>query len=98
MRDDARAIDDARVLTYVNPFLMRSRGNKGALYREAKAKGYMVTRQKSGKVYLLGTEPGVGYGLLDLTNPAAAAWFASTSSTTPIASSRATSRTTAVAG
>lgn len=75
MRDDARAIDDARVLTYVNPFLMRSRGNKGALYREAKAKGYMVTRQKSGKVYLLGTEPGVGYGLLDLTNPAAAAWI-----------------------
>ena len=75
MRDDARAIDDARVLTYVNPFLMRSRGAKGALYREAKAKGYMVTRQKSGKVYLLGTEPGVGYGLLDLTNPAAAAWI-----------------------
>ena len=75
MRDDARAIDDARVLTYVNPFLMRSRGNNGALYREAKATGYMVTRQKSGKVYLLGTEPGVGYGLLDLTNPAAAAWI-----------------------
>ena len=75
MRDDARARDDARVLTYVNPFLMRSRGAKGALYREAKAKGYMVTRQKSGKVYLLGTEPGVGYGLLDLTNPAAAAWI-----------------------
>ena len=75
LRDDAREKNDARILTYVNPFLMRSRGVKGALYREAKEKGYMVTRQRSGKVYLLGTEPGVGYGLLDLTNPAAAAWI-----------------------
>lgn len=75
LRDDVREKNDARILTYVNPFLMRSRGVKGALYREAKEKGYMVTRQKSGKVYLLGTEPGVGYGLLDLTNPAAAAWI-----------------------
>ena len=75
LRDDAREKNDARILTYVNPFLMRSRGVKGALYREAKEKGYMVTRQRSGKVYLLGTEPGVGYGLLDLTNPEAAAWI-----------------------
>ena len=75
LRDDVREKNDARILTYVNPFLMRSRGVKGALYRHAKEKGYMVTRQRSGKVYLLGTEPGVGYGLLDLTNPAAAAWI-----------------------
>ena len=75
LRDDARSKNGARMLTYVNPFLMRSRGAKGALYREAKAKGYMVARRDSGKVYLLGTEPGVGYGLLDLTNPAAARWI-----------------------
>ena len=75
LRAEARARHGARMLTYVNPFLMRSRGPKGALYREAKAKGYMVSRRDSGKTYLLGTEPGVGYGLLDLTNPEAARWI-----------------------
>ena len=50
LRDDARSKNGARMLTYVNPFLMRSRGAKGALYREAKAKGYMVARRDSGNI------------------------------------------------
>ena len=74
LRDEVRHRDGTRMLTYVNPFLMDARGAKGALYREAKEKGYMV-RTVSGSVYRLGTEPGVSYGLIDLTNPDAARWI-----------------------
>ena len=71
---EVRRRDGTRMLTYVNPFLMDARGAKGALYREAKENGYMV-RTVSGSVYRLGTEPGVSYGLIDLTNPDAARWI-----------------------
>ena len=74
LRDEVRRRDGTRMLTYVNPFLMDARGAKGALYREAKENGYMV-RTVSGSVYRLGTEPGVSYGLIDLTNPDAARWI-----------------------
>ena len=74
LRGEVRRRGGTRMLTYVNPFLMDARGAKGALYREAKEKGYMV-RTVSGSVYRLGTEPGVSYGLIDLTNPDAARWI-----------------------
>ena len=63
-----------RLLTYVNPFLMDAHGSKGRLYREAKEFGYMV-RTVQGGVYRLGSEPGVSFGLLDLTNPSAVSWI-----------------------
>ena len=34
-----------------------------------------MVRTVSGSVYRLGTEPGVSYGLIDLTNPDAARWI-----------------------
>lgn len=73
LRDEVR-VNGTRMLTYVNPFLMDARGSKGRLYREAKEHGYMVKTMKD-DVYRLGSEPGVSYGLLDLTNPAAAKWI-----------------------
>lgn len=73
LREEAAA-GGARLLTYVNPFLMDASGSKGRLYREAKERGYMV-RAVHGGVYRLGSEPGVSFGLLDLTNPDARDWI-----------------------
>jgi sulfoquinovosidase len=73
LREEA-AMNGTRLLTYTNPFLMDARGPKGRLYREAKEAGYMV-QTVAGGVYRLGHEPGVSFGLLDLTNPAAVRWI-----------------------
>ena len=62
------------LLTYVNTFLMDANSDKGLLYREAKEKNYMV-RDVKGEVYRLGSEPGVTFGLLDLSNPECVAWI-----------------------
>ena len=75
LREEVLATHGARMLTYVNPFLMKTRGAKGELYRVAEARGYMVKTVAGRAPYRLGTEPGVSYGLIDLTNPDARRWI-----------------------
>jgi alpha-glucosidase len=74
--------DGIRVLTYVNPMLVdireRDRGHASAALRrnffaEARQSGYLV-RTPSGEPYLL-RHADFSAGLVDLTNPAAHAWF-----------------------
>lgn len=73
LREDMKA-NGTHLLTYVNTFLMDATSSKGDFYRHAKANGYMV-RDIKGEVYRLGSEPGVTYGLLDLSNPACVKWI-----------------------
>lgn len=65
-------------MTYVNPFVINQDEVNGQpirnFYKEGEAKGFLVKNQR-GKTYVVQT---VGFptGLVDLTNPAARAWFA----------------------
>ena len=68
LREEMKA-KGTHLLTYVNTFLMDSNSDKGAFYSHAKENNYMV-RDIKGEVYRLGSEPGVTFGLLDLSNPA----------------------------
>ena len=63
-----------QLMTYINPFLMESVSEKGALYRHAEQNNYMV-RNVRDEVYKLGSEPGVTFGLLDLSNPGCVQWI-----------------------
>lgn len=66
-----------RVLTYVNPFVVPSDDKPGGvardLYAEAVAAGYLVRRPDGGPY--LQDQDGFLAALVDLTNPAAVAWF-----------------------
>ncbi|WP_158726491.1 alpha-glucosidase [Tomitella fengzijianii] len=66
-----------KVLTYVNAFLADPAGKPGGtarnLFAEANARGYLVGHP-SGGPYLL-DQGGFDAALVDLTNPAAVAWF-----------------------
>lgn len=64
-----------RVMTYVNPFLVDAseRGPGRDLFGEARDAGYLVQRA-DGSPYLI-VNTSFSAGLLDLTNPAARAWF-----------------------
>ena len=73
LREEMKA-KGTHLLTYVNTFLMDSNSDKGAFYRHAKENNYMV-RDIKGEVYRLGSEPGVTFGLLDLSNPACVRWI-----------------------
>ena len=73
LREEVKA-NGTHLLTYVNTFLMDSNTDKGLFYREAKANNYMV-RDVNGEVYKLGSEPGVTFGLLDLSNPECVEWI-----------------------
>ena len=68
--------DDVRVLLYTSPFLVDVSKKPGAqrnLFKEASEKGYLV-KDADGKVYLV-QNTDFSAGMLDLTNPAAVAWY-----------------------
>jgi len=68
-----------RVLTYVNPFLAPVDGRPGGrpgLFAEAASSGYFV-RRPDGSTYLTDQGDFVA-GLVDLSNPAARAWYLKT--------------------
>jgi len=74
---DLRAAD-IRVMIYASPFLADAAGKPGVtenLYQEALAAGYLVKNQ-AGEPYLV-QNTDFSAGMLDLTNPAAVAWFQS---------------------
>jgi alpha-glucosidase len=73
LRDEVRK-NGTHLMTYVNTFLMDSNSDKGLFYRMAKEKNYMV-RDVRGEAYRLGSEPGVTFGLLDLSNPECVQWI-----------------------
>ncbi|KAI9269247.1 glycosyl hydrolases family 31-domain-containing protein [Phascolomyces articulosus] len=58
-----------RVLSYVNPLLVRKQGAKRDLFGEATRNGYFVKTQK------MIQSGGLEAGLLDLSNPEAVIWF-----------------------
>jgi alpha-glucosidase len=60
-----------RYLGYINPFLYE----KGALFQEAKEKGYLI-KTKAGDLYITKTTT-FNVGLLDLTNPEVTQWIKS---------------------
>lgn len=60
-----------RFLAYVNPYL----ANDGTFYRHAEQMGYLALRQDSDVPYLVDFGE-FDCGVVDFTNPAAAAWFA----------------------
>lgn len=62
-----------RVLTYVNPMLVPRPGTPGDLYAAARARGYLVTHA-DGSPYLV-DEGDFRAAMVDLSNPAAVAWF-----------------------
>jgi len=63
-----------QLMTYMNPFLMDSASDKGVLYRHAQENNYLV-RNVRDEVYKLVSEPGVTFGLLDLSNPECVRWI-----------------------
>ncbi len=70
------AADDVRMMTYTNPFLVDVSNRpdiRRNLFAEAKEAGYLVKR-KNGEPYLV-VNTDFSAGLLDLSNPNAAAWM-----------------------
>ncbi|WP_139283154.1 alpha-glucosidase [Raineyella antarctica] len=69
---------DIRVLTYVNPFVVdpgeKPGGVRRNLYQEALARDFLVGHPGGGPYVL--DQDGFNASLVDLTNPAAYAWFA----------------------
>ncbi len=75
LRDELRQ-DGVRIMTYVNPFLVDMAGKKPVnrnLFREAKEKGFLVTKD-NGEPYLI---PNTDFsaGLVDLCNEEAKVWM-----------------------
>lgn len=69
-----------RLMTYVNPFLANTVSKqkpnaKRDFFKEAAAQGYLVKTQAGEPYILYSGAPSFSFGIVDFTNPAAAAWF-----------------------
>lgn len=58
-----------QLMTYVNPFLMKDKSVKGAMYREAAERGFLIQNARSStpRPYHMSHE--ITFGLIDLSNP-----------------------------
>ncbi|KAJ5233146.1 hypothetical protein N7468_006102 [Penicillium chermesinum] len=70
---------NVRTLSYINPFLAnvssKPDGYRRDLYSEATNGGYMIHNSTTNSTSIISSGPGIEAGIVDLTNPAACAWF-----------------------
>eukprot|EP00658_Telonema_sp_P-2_P082766 TRINITY_DN8806_c0_g1_i2.p1 TRINITY_DN8806_c0_g1~~TRINITY_DN8806_c0_g1_i2.p1 ORF type:complete len:482 (+),score=97.42 TRINITY_DN8806_c0_g1_i2:900-2345(+) len=66
-----------KVLTYINPYLAATTvpGTQTNLFQEASAQGFLVKNSRGDPYIQTSGSPGFTFGTIDLTNPAAAAWY-----------------------
>jgi len=69
-----------KMLTYINPYLADTvskdkKSFKRDLYKEAASLGYLVQKQNGDPYILASGSSSFTFGMVDFTNPAAAAWY-----------------------
>lgn len=76
---DLRDQHNVRTMSYINPFLAnvstKPDGFSRDLYSEATKGGFMIQNATTNDTSIISSGPGIEAGIVDLTNPAARAWF-----------------------
>lgn len=76
---DLRDQHNVRTLSYINPFIAnvssKPDGYRRNLYLEATEGGFMIQNSTINDTAVISSGPGIEAGIVDLTNPAAWAWF-----------------------